>query len=200
MQEWLIHTVTEHQYLVYGIIILISCVEGPIMALLGGLLLKLGYFSFIPLYFALMAGELIGDICWYWIGYRFGHKFIARFGKYFSITENVVSTVTRIFHKYTNRILIINKLTMGLGFAVATLITAGIAKIPFKQYITLNFFGQFLWTAFLLVVGHSLGQLYVAVDNVLGKVSIVASIILIFMALIGYGKYVRNRIIETSQS
>ena len=57
------------------------------------------------------------------------------------------------FHKHQDKILFISKITMGFGFAVATLFTAGLVKIPFKKYAMFNFLGGFVWTGFLLAVG-----------------------------------------------
>lgn len=193
MQDWLIHLTTSYPYLVYGIIAFISLVEGPWMALLCGLLLRLGDFPFMPLYVALMIGDLIGDSAWYWIGYRYGHRFIARFGKYFSITDEGVAKVTRIFHHYKNSILFISKITMGLGFAVVTLMTAGIVRIPFKRYIGLNVLGQFIWTGLLLSVGYFLGNIYVTFDNILGKLSLIGACVIIFFIFMGFSKYMRER-------
>ena len=99
MQEWLIHIVTVHPYVVYGIIIFVSFIEGPILALICGLLLRLNYVAFIPIYASLMIGDLFGDVFWYGVGYYAGHRFIKRFGRFFSITEDSVETV-RVF--FTN--------------------------------------------------------------------------------------------------
>ncbi len=193
MQDWLIQLVTVHPYIVYGIIVITACAEGPILSMIGGVLIKLGYFSFWPLYLALMVGDLIGDVIWYYIGRYFGHGFIRRFGKYFDITEESVVKVTNIFHKYKHRILLISKMTNGFGFALVTLMVAGMVKIPFWRYITINIIGQFVWTGLLLSVGYFFGNLYVTVDSILGKISVVAVFILIFAAFLQYKKYLKKK-------
>jgi len=193
MQEWLTHVITNFPILVYGVIIIVSFVEGPILAVLCGVLYRLGFLHIIPVYIALMVGDLIGDCFWYWVGYHFGHRFVRRFGRYFSIHEKNINKVSQIFHSYRDTILIVSKLTMGLGFALVTLFTAGMVRIPFRRYITLNATGQLVWTAFLLGLGYLFGHLYATLDNVAGKVSVVALFIILFAALIGYGKYVRSK-------
>ena len=84
-------------------------------------------------------------------------------------------------------------MTMGLGFALVTLVTAGIVKIPFKRYFMLNFLGQFFWTAFLLFVGYFLGDLYIQINGVLGIIFVAAIIIVFFFGLAGWGKYINNK-------
>ncbi len=196
MQEWLISLITNHQYLVYGVIILVSFFEGPILAVLCGFLIHLDLLPLVPIYITLMIGDLIGDVVWYSIGRMFGHSFTRKFGKYFSITEEGVTRVTKIFQKHTSRILIISKITMGFGFAIVTLFTAGMSKIPFNQYISLNIAGQVIWTGILLFLGYFFGNLYEQLDGIFAKISVVALIVLISIGLIGYGKYIKGRMVK----
>ena len=199
MQEWLTHLVLFHPYIVYGVVLLVACIEGPILSILLGIFIKLGYVTFVPIYITVMLGDLIGDILWYSIGYYGGHRFIARFGKYLSIHEEGVSAITRIFHTYKNRILIISKLTSGFGFAIVTLMTAGIVRIPFKRYIALNAIGQFVWSGMLLAVGYFFSQVYVAIDNILGKITIIMLFVCIILFFIGYAKYMRRKILTSNK-
>jgi len=194
MQEWLINLSTNHIILVYIFIVLFACAEGPFLSMIFGVLIKLGYFSLIPVYLALMAGDLLGDTFWYYLGFFYGHRFIKRFGKYFNITEQSVEKVTRIFHRHKHPILFISKITNGFGFALATLMTAGIVKLPFGKYLTVNMLGQLIWTGFLISVGYFFGNLYLAVDAVIGKMFIIAIFITLFIAFIRYMQYLQNKI------
>lgn len=194
LQHAILYLVTNYPVLVYGVLVISSYLEGPILALLCGVFYRLGYFYIVPVYFALMAGDLIGDCFWYYIGYRFGHRFVHRFGKYVNIHEKNINTVERIFHTYTDSILLISKLTMGLGFALVTLVTAGMVKIPFKRYLTLNVMGQFIWTGLLLTIGYEFGNLFVSFNNIFSRISVAVLFIIVIVLLFGFGKYVRARI------
>ena len=83
---------------------------------------------------------------------------------------------------------------MGFGFALVTLITAGIVKIPFRKYLLLNTIGQFVWTSLLLAIGYFLGNFYLYVNSALAKMGILALIVVIFIFLVGYGKFIKNKI------
>ncbi|HUD04008.1 MAG TPA: DedA family protein [Candidatus Paceibacterota bacterium] len=180
----------------YAIIVPIATTEGQILSVICGFLIRLGYLTFIPAYLCLMAGNLLGDIGWYYVGYFWGKPFIGRFGTYVSITEDKVAVVEKLFHKYHARILIISKLTNGFGFALVTLMTAGMIKIPFRKYITLNFFGQIFWTGGLIALGFVFGHAYESVTSLFGKISVVAGFILIVLLFWGYGNYMRNKMIK----
>lgn len=189
MQEWIIQLVSQHTYLVYAAIVILACAEGPILSMMLGVLIRLGYFNFLPVYLALMVGDLIGDVGWYYIGFRFGHPFIKRFGKYFSLTEEKVAKVIRIFHKYKHRVLFISKISNGFGFALVTLIAAGLARIPFRRYLAINVIGQLIWTGILLGVGYLFGNMYLQVNTWFERMAIVAIFVVVILALWGYKKY-----------
>lgn len=194
MQDWLIYVGNNHEYLVYLIIIVLACAEGPILSMIFGVLIKLGYFSFVPVYAALMIGDLLGDTVWYYVGRKWGHGFISRFGKYVSVTEEKVGIIDRIFHSHKYKILFISKISNGFGFALVTLMTAGIVKIPFAKYLTVNLIGQFIWSGILIGVGYFFSNLYMQVDSVLSKIGIVAFFIILIAAFLGYKNYLKNRI------
>lgn len=177
----------------YFLIVPVTLVEGPVVMMVSGLLIKLGYLSFVPAYLLLMLGDLLGDIIWYGVGHAYGHRFIKRFGKYFSVTEEGVETMKRVFHRHHAKILFISKITMGLGFALVTLMAAGMSKIPFRRYLLLNFAGQFIWTGVLVSVGYLFGNFYVTLDSILGKIFLAAAFIMFFLCLIGFGKYMKKQ-------
>jgi membrane-associated protein len=194
MQEFLINLSVHHEILIYAFIVVFACAEGPFLSMIFGVLIRLGYFDFWPVYLALMAGDLIGDVGWYYVGHHFGHRFIKRWGKYFHVTESGVEKVTKIFHDHKHKILFISKITNGLGFALATLITAGIVRIPFRRYLTINLIGQFVWSGFLIGVGYFFSHLYITVDFILGKMFIIALFIILFLMFLGFMKYLQNKI------
>jgi membrane-associated protein len=193
MQEWLIQFVTHHEYLVYIVLVVFACIEGPILSVLCGILIRLGYFHFFPIYIALMVGDLLGDVFWYQIGGHFGRRLLGRFGKYISLTEERIEKVSQIFHRHKDRILVLSKMTNGFGFALVTLITAGIVKVPFRRYMAFNFLGQFVWSAFLIGVGYFFAHAYATVNTVLERVSVVALFAIAIGLFFGFVKYLQNR-------
>ena len=85
---------------------------------------------------------------------------------------------------------------MGFGFALVTLITAGIAKVPFRKYLVLNVAGQLIWTAMLLGIGFLFGNLYTSIDKGFRDVALAAIIIIAIALIYGVGKYITKRIGE----
>lgn len=196
MQAFLLALSVNHIYIVYFLIIILACAEGPMLSVLCGILIRAGLFDFWPVYLALMFGDLIGDVIWYQIGKHLGHRFIARFGKYFNITEEKVVKATEIFHKHKNRILLISKITNGFGLALVTLVTAGMVRIPFRRYIALNAMGQLVWTGILLTAGYFFGNFYAQMEKFIGRANAVIIAVVAAVAIFYLYKYVRATILQ----
>jgi membrane-associated protein len=178
----------------YPIAFPLAIAEGPVVMLVSGFLVRLGFFEFWPIYLILVAGDLTGDVLWYLLGRHGARSFIEKYGRFFSITEENVEKAERFFHDHQGKILFISKITMGFGFALVTLIAAGAAKVPFKKYLTFNFFGEFIWAGFLVGMGYFFGQLYTLVDRSLRWAFIIAMIVVALSAGYGFGKFMRNKI------
>jgi len=194
MQEWLISIYTAHHYEIYAVILVVGLLEGPFVSMVCGAILAIGYLNFWLVYAALMLGDLIGDVVWYNLGSYFGDKFASRFGKYFGITDEDITKVKNIFHRRKYPLLLFSKMTNGLGFALAVLFTAGMSKIPFWRFIGTNALGQLVWSGSLIALGYFFGDLYLRVNSIAGKISIVLIFVVIAFAVSRYIKYLREKI------
>lgn len=95
----------------YAVVFVLCIVEGPVVMLTSGFLLRLGQFQIVPLYFSLMLGDFAADLVWYAVG-RFGAwPLINRFGKFFNITPEIIIKIEKRFKTYQNKILFISKIT-----------------------------------------------------------------------------------------
>jgi len=180
----------------YPIIFALAIVEGPIIMTVGGFLLKLGYGSFWPLYFTLMAGDLVADTLWYNVGYHWAKPLTRKYGRFLGLTEELLAKTESAFHRHQNKILFLSKITMGLGFALVILVTAGMARVPFRKYIAFNAVGQFAWTGLLMGLGYAFGNFYLAVNEALRVMALVAFFVLLGAALYGVNKYLRAKNLE----
>jgi len=196
MESWLIEFGKNYEYLVYVVIAFVGIAEGPILSVLMGILLRLGYFSILPVYIALMAGDLIGDTILYMLGYRYGHNLVKKFKKWFKITDEGLSKVEDLYHKHKHKILIISKVTNGLGLGMVVLATAGIVRIPYKHFIFINFIGQLFWSALLISSGYFFGHVYSQISSVLGKVFLVGILFVFLFLLYRYSKKLRKNFIK----
>jgi membrane protein DedA with SNARE-associated domain len=135
-----------------------SYIEGSAAMMTGGLLARLGIVSFGLAYLALFLGDVLSDLMWYLIGRFAARSFFVRYGKFIGATPDILEKVERKFHQHEKKILVTSKLTMGLGLAVPVLITAGMMRVRFVTYATINILGSFVWIFFLMCIGYYFGN------------------------------------------
>ena len=142
----------------YTLIFLGSFLEGSAVMMTTGLLWHIGTVTFWPAYGALLAGDFLADIMWYLVG-RFGARsFFVRWGHFINVTPEIIEKVEKRFHHHHTKILIISKLTMGFGLAVPILTVAGMLRVPFIRYLTINVLGGIVWVLFLMGIGYYFGD------------------------------------------
>lgn len=159
-----------------------SFFEGTVVMMTSGVFWRLGGLEFWPMYIALVAGDFIADIVWYAVGYFGARPFVTRWGHLFGATPEVVDKVTERFRKHQVTILIVSKLTTGFGFALATLITAGMLHVPIRLYMAVQFFGGLVWVFMVVMVGYYFGDLFANAPQAL---QIVLSATLLLAAFFG---------------
>lgn len=151
----------------YVLIFLGSFFEGSAVMMTTGLLWHLGAVAFWPGYLALMLGDFLSDIMWYLVGHFAARSFFTRWGRFINVTPESIEKIERRFHRYHTKILVVSKLTMGFGFAVPVLVVAGMLRVPFLRYITINVLGGIVWILFLMGVGYYFGNVlqYIPKDS-----------------------------------
>ena len=180
----------------YVALVPVALVEGPIISMASGLLVRGGVLNPFLAWLALACGEIIGDVIWYVVGYKWGDRFTRRFGRWFGLTPEHIEGAKALFARYQTPILFFTKISTGLGFAIPILFVAGLSRMPFRWFMILCVCGQFIWTALLLAVGYFLGDLYVRIDHVAGRVTIVIFIALIIVGVLLMMRQVRARLLE----
>lgn len=169
-----------------------SLIEGPLAMVGGGMLIRLGQFEFLPLYITLVLGDLVADVIWYLVGHYAAKPFIVRFGKFFGVTIESFIKMERVFLKHDTKILFISKVTMGLGFAIATLMAAGAVRVNFRKFVVLNLAGGIVWTAVLILAGYFFGELYLKIADGFKTVFVVTAGCTVVAVMFGFVRFMRT--------
>ena len=174
-------------------LLFVGCIlEGPVVMLTAGFLLRLNQFSFFPMYFALMAGDFTADMGWYAVGYLGARPLINKVGGFLNITPEIIDKIEKRFKTYQNKILFISKITMGFGFALATLVVAGMLHVNIKKYALFNFLGGFIWTGMLVAVGFFFGNVYDVLARPFKVVFVLAAMVIVVLGLRFINRYLVN--------
>lgn len=180
-------------YFRYPLIGIAIIFEGPILMIASGFLYRTGFFDIVPLFFAIMIGDLTGDTLWYIAGRYFANPILKKEGKFFGVTPERFEKINDLFKRYHERILIFSKLTLGLGFAIGVLASAGMAKVSFKRFIVINAIGEVFLVSILIMIGYFFGHLYSNIsDNMKAGFVVVVGVIVV-TAFLFFSRYVRQK-------
>jgi len=178
----------------YPLILVAAIIEGPILMIACGFLLSLGLLDLAPLFTMLVLGDLLGDLMWYYIGYYFADPFLHKHGHFFSVTPETFARAKELFHHYHVKIMLISKVTLGFGMALATLMAAGATRIPLARYMLLNLVGELVLVSILLSIGFFFGHLYGAIANDFKIFFLSVTVLIVLTAIYGFTRYTRTKV------
>ncbi len=171
----------------YLILIPLSIIEGPIVSVVAGFLVTLGFFNLLVVYAVMVLGDIIGDGIFYYIGYRGKNLF-----HYFKINEEKVEKAKIYFENNHQKAIAGSKIMWGIG--TAGLMAAGALRVPYKKYFKTCALYSLAQSFVVILLGIFFGQAYEIIgkyfDYYAAIVSIFVLVILLFF--IFKKKYKRN--------
>lgn len=160
----------------YVILMPLSIIEGPIIAVVCGFLITLKIMNLFGVYAILVAGDVVGDGVIYYIGYS-GKRFL----KYFRVTDEKLEKAKTYFHENHKKAVIMSKLVHGIGFT--GLIAAGASHVPYKRYFKTCTLISVIQSAVMILIGILFGHAYVKIGKYLNYYAAFVSIIALIVAL-----------------
>ena len=151
-----------------------------------GFLVSAGRFNFYLVVLAGAAGNLFGSILMYLLGSwgqeRFVRRFVRGWGR-FLVSEEELGIGERWFRRYGDLVVLISRILPVVRTFIS--LPAGIAKVDFRKFCLLTFFGCLLWSAFLAYIGVKLGENWTSLEPIFRKFDIV----IVVVGIIGVGAY-----------
>jgi len=160
-----------------------SFFPGHTVVLLSGLLAQMGILRLDAAIFTASVGAMIGDFLAYVIGWKYGHDFIVRYGKYFYFNQEKYNKTRQLVDEHAGKTLIIGRFnTFTRAFAP---FIAGISHLKFSKFIIYNIVGGLAWAASSVFIGYIFGQSFATASKYFGRFIIIAAVAVVLMIL-GY--------------
>lgn len=173
-------TILEHYK--YLVIFPVTVLEGPIITVIGGFLVYLGFLNGYVAYFLLVLGDLIGDILHYVLGRYFSKAvWFNKFLKFFGYSVRQEKTIQQHFQRHPGKTVLLGKLSHGVGGFVQ--IVAGMAKMDFWQFAIYSFIGSLPKSLLLFALGYYLGTSYEKIDHYMNRVGYFVILVLLFLTV-----------------
>jgi len=170
-------------------------IEGPIITIVAGFLASLGFFNVFVVYGLAVTGDLTGDCIYYAIG-RYGRTgLINKWGRYLGITVERVEKLENHFQHHRGKTLITGKIAHGVGAGI--LLAAGLAKMPFGEFLRFNFLATLPKSLILLLIGFYFGEAYARIYHYLDYVELGTIAVAIILVVIYFiTKYRAQRLMK----
>jgi membrane protein DedA with SNARE-associated domain len=161
----------------YLILIPLSIIEGPIVAIICGFLVTQNVLNPFLVYLIIVLGDILGDTIIYYVGY-FGKRFL----RHLNITEEKLEKAKQYFRNNHRKAILTSKLVHGIGFT--GLIAAGASHVPFHRYVSTSTVISLVQSAVLILVGIVFGHTYAIIGKYLNYYAAGISVIVLIIALI----------------
>ncbi|NEQ21837.1 MAG: DedA family protein [Microcoleus sp. SIO2G3] len=129
---------------------------GETITLVGGFLAGIGELNYWLVLGTAIAGAVIGDNFGYWIGRLGGWPFLVRVGSFFRITEDQLTEAKNQFSENAARAVFFGRFVALLRIFAGPM--AGIAQMPYPQFILCNLAGGTLWASVMVTLSFFLGR------------------------------------------
>jgi membrane protein DedA with SNARE-associated domain len=115
-----------------------------------------GFAAYISVVVAGVVGYQLGAIVGWWVGYRGGHPFLERHGRWFHLTPEKLARAERWFQRWDAWAVLLGRITPVARSFVS--IPAGVFETPFARYNLFTLIGNGVWCLVLAAVGWALGS------------------------------------------
>lgn len=154
---------------------------GESILIAAGIMAGHGQFDVNLIFFAAWAGGTLGDNCGYYLGHRFGQRFITRYGRRLGITPAKFAYVEREFLKWGPPIVLVARFILILRQLCG--VAAGTLRFPWWRFLFFNALGAALWSGAYTYGSYVFGN---QVDRLLhGNPWAYAALAAVFLGLTG---------------
>ncbi len=140
----------------YLVLFPLVVIEGPVVTIIAGFLVSLGFMDFIPTFITVITGDLAGDFLYYSAGRWWLNRAYKGILNFLRIDMKVVRKLETSIKKNKGPFLFFGKLSHAIGGLI--LFAAGSAKIPVKEFLWFNFLATIPKSLILLAVGYYFGS------------------------------------------
>ncbi|TSC70919.1 MAG: putative membrane-associated protein [Parcubacteria group bacterium Gr01-1014_46] len=180
----------------YWIIFPIAIFEGPIIIIISGFLVSLGYLNGVIAYIVVVVADMIGDSLYYSIGKYWGKaSWIKKVGKFVGYDENSEKFLEEHFKKHKVKTFLIGKVTHGLGGSVQ--IASGIGKVKYSEFFVLSLLGTVPKALFLILLGYFAGSYYERINGYLHNIALVTISIFVLVLFFVISRKIQSNFLKS---
>jgi membrane protein DedA with SNARE-associated domain len=151
--------IRQHGDAAYSFVFAFATSHSLLLTLFAGYAASSGVFGLGTLIIVCWLGSFTGDVVRFWIGRRFGTRWLGNFPR----LERAVQIAARLADRHYLWMILFHRYPHGIrgvaGFAY------GISQLPWSTFLALNFVAAGLWSCIVVAAGYAFGQFSEKVMN-----------------------------------
>lgn len=188
--EHIIPFIEAHRYLGYLFLFLMMTLEGEVFLLIAATLAHLGAFKLAEVFVVALAGVVLGNILWYFIGMAVSKNGIAK--KIISRAERAVGYFLPHFREKPFSSIFISKFIYGVNHAVVFM--SGVLRIDFPLFLKAETLASVTWVVFHTTMGYLFGYAAIQITHKASRfVLILVAFVIGFILLQKFLAYLYER-------
>jgi membrane protein DedA with SNARE-associated domain len=129
---------------------------------------------------------IIGDNVGFWIGDRYGYRFIRKFGQHFWLDERKIKIARYVFDSHGPKVVFLGRFVSILRTYAAFL--AGSSRMRWSRFLPANAAGGIVWAGFYTLVAYLAGNAITHMSGSIDAVIASAAILAVVAAVIVMGR------------
>ena len=144
--------VRQHGDAAYSLMFGYAASHSLLLALFAGYAAHSGALSFSTLIVVCWFGSFAGDVIRFWIGRRFGTRWLRSFPR----LERAVQTAARLADRHYVWMILFHRYPHGIRGVAG--VAYGMSQLPWSTFLVLNFGAAGLWSCATVSVGYAFGH------------------------------------------
>ena len=144
--------IRQHGDAAYSFMFAYASAHSLLLTLFAGYAVHSGALDFGKLIMVCWAGTFTGDVIRFWIGRRYGTRWLGSFPK----LQRAVQTAAQLADRHYIWMILFHRFPHGIrsvaGFAY------GMSQLPWSTFLALNFVAAGLWSCTIVSAGYAFGQ------------------------------------------
>ncbi|RDX02445.1 DedA family protein [Listeria kieliensis] len=175
MEAWITSVMNELGY--FGVFVLITLenlfppIPSELILTFGGFMTTITQMNLLLVIVAATFGSVLGAVLLYSISLYFGKerikRIVAKYGKILRLKETDIDKADAFFARYGGRSVFFCRMIPLIRSLIS--IPAGMARMPFRSFLTLTTLGSLIWNTILIglgaLLGESFGKAAAAIDS-----------------------------------
>jgi membrane-associated protein len=160
--DHIIYLLQDYKYL---LLFPLAIVEGPILAVIAGLLCTRGLLNPLLVYPIIICGDIVGDSVCYALGRWGKSQRLKRISGKLGFKPQRADRVRAFFDAHPVRTVSLSKVILGIG--VTGIFLAGSARVPYRKFLLICLGTSMLQYIVYLGIGLVFGQAYIRINHYL---------------------------------